>query len=346
MDEEADVTAQVRPRRRGLRVLAVLFTILLAIGAAGFGAWQWALARLDARGPLAAETAVIIPRGASSGTIAERLEQAGVVADARFFMLGLALDRHGPALRAGEFAFPAQASVRQAIGILRSGRTVQRRLTIPEGLTVAQIIPLVEQAEGLTGTIETVPAEGALLPETWAYAWGDTRASVVRRMTEAMDRALAEAWAARDPDVPLANPREVLILASIIEKETAVAEERGRVAGVFTNRLRRGMPLQSDPTVVYAASGGSGDLGRPISRADLDADHPMNTYRNRGLPPQPIASPGRASLMAAVRPAETDALYFVADGTGGHVFSRTLEEHNRAVARWRQIERERGLRQN
>ncbi|WP_144185589.1 endolytic transglycosylase MltG [Elioraea rosea] len=345
MEAEAGATAEVRPRRRGLRALTVVLVLVLAIGAAGFGAWQWTLGRLDAAGPLASETAVIIPRGASSGTIAERLEQAGVVKDARLFMLGLALDQ-GPALRAGEFAFPAQASIRQAIGILRSGRTVQRRLTVPEGLTVAQIITVIEQAEGLTGPIETVPAEGTMLPETWAYSWGDTRASVIRRMAEGMERALAEAWAARDPSVPLANPREALILASIIEKETGVAEERGRVAGVFANRLRRGMPLQSDPTVVYAASGGAGELGRPISRADLDADHPMNTYRIRGLPPQPIASPGRASLMAAVRPAETDALYFVADGTGGHVFSRTLEEHNRAVARWRQIERERGLRQN
>jgi UPF0755 protein len=326
-------------------VLAGLGAVVLVLGAASLGAWHWALRQLDAQGPAEAETAVVIPRGASSGTIAQRLEAAGVITDQRFFMLGLALDPGAP-LRAGEFAFPARVSIREAIGILRAGRTVQRRLTVPEGLTMAQILPLIEAAEGLVGTIETVPPEGSLLPETWAYSWGDSRASVVRRMAEGMDRALAEAWAARVPNLPLASPREVLILASIVERETGVADERAKVAGVFINRLRRNMPLQSDPTVIYAVTGGAGVLDRPISRADLEFDHPMNTYRNRGLPPLPIAAPGRASLMAVVRPAETDALYFVADGSGGHVFSRTLEEHNRAVARWRQIERERGLRSN
>lgn len=345
MDGAPEATAPARPRRRGVRLLAGLLAACLLLGAAGFGAWRWALLQLDAAGPAKAETAVVIPRGASSGTIAERLAAGGIVADQRFFLLGLALVPGSP-LRAGEFAFPAGVSIREAIAILRSGRTVQRRLTVPEGLTVAQVLGLVEEAEGLIGTVDTVPPEGMLLPETWAYSWGDTRASVVRRMTEAMERALAEAWAARAPNLPLASAREALILASIIEKETGVADERAKVAGVFVNRLRRGMPLQSDPTVIYAVTGGAGTLDRPISRADLAFDHPVNTYRNRGLPPLPIAAPGRASLMAAVRPAETDALYFVADGTGGHVFSRTLEEHNRAVARWRQIERERGLRSN
>jgi UPF0755 protein len=345
MEAPPQPTAVTRPRRRWLRLLSGLLGLLLLLGAAGFGGWQWLLRQIEAPGPMQAETAVVIPRGASTGTIAERLDAAGVIADQRLFLLALALDPGTP-LRAGEFAFPAGASIRDAIAILRSGRTVQRRLTVPEGLTVAQILALIEAADGLTGTIDTAPSEGTLLPETWAYSWGDSRASVVRRMSEAMDRALAEAWAARAPNLPLASPREVLILASIVERETGVADERAKVAGVFINRLRRNMPLQSDPTVIYAVTGGAGVLDRPISRADLEFDHPMNTYRNRGLPPLPIAAPGRASLMATVRPAETDALYFVADGSGGHVFSRTLEEHNRAVARWRQIERERGLRSN
>jgi len=346
MAEGPEATAKPRRRgSRGLRLLSGLVGLLLLAGAAGGGLVIWTIGQLDAPGPLAAERAVVIPRGASAGVIAERLAAAGVIQSERLFLIGLAVAPGAP-LRAGEYAFPAGATVRQAIAILRSGRTVQRRLTIPEGLTVAQILALLEAAEGLTGTVETVPAEGSLLPETWAYSWGDSRASLIRRMAEGMNRALTEAWAARAETLPLASPREALILASIIERETAVAEERAKVAGVFVNRLRRGMPLQSDPTVIYAASGGTGVLDRPLTRADLELDHPVNTYRTPGLPPLPIAAPGRASLMAAVRPAETDALYFVADGSGGHVFSRTLEEHNRAVARWRQIERERGLRSN
>lgn len=343
MNEPPPATAPIRPRRRGLRVLAALLGVAVLLAAGAFAAWQGVLQRLGAPGPLAEEKAVVIPRGSSSGSIADRLAAAGVIDGTRLFLLGLAIEPGSP-LRAGEFAFPAGASVRETISILRTGRTVQRRLTIPEGLTVAQILTLIEAAEGLTGSVAAAVPEGSLLPETWSYSWGDSRASVIRRMSEAMDRALAEAWAARSPNLPLATPREALILASIIEKETGVAEERAKVAGVFANRLRRRMPLQSDPTVIYAASGGTGVLDRPISRADLALDHPVNTYRNAGLPPLPISAPGRASLMAAVRPAETDALYFVADGSGGHVFSRTLEEHNRAVTRWRQIERDRGPR--
>jgi len=214
---------------------------------------------------------------------------------------------------------------------------VQRRLTIAEGLTARQITRLLEGTEGLTG--ETPPiAEGALLPETYAFTLGDSRASVVRRAAAAMEQAVAEAWAARAPDLPLASPRDAVILASIIERETGVAEERGLVAGVFVNRLRRGMMLQSDPTVAYGAGQGM-PLDRPLTRADLNEDHPYNTYRIRGLPPGPIAAPGRESLRAATQPETTDYLYFVADGTGGHAFGRTLEEHNRNVARWRALRR-------
>jgi UPF0755 protein len=329
------------PPRRGRvrRLLAGLILMLAVLGAGAYGAFHWAVAQYHAPGPLAEERAVVIPRGAATATIAERLEEAGVIANARAFLVATWATAEAGPLRAGEFAFPARASLRSVIETLRSGRTVQRRLTVPEGLTVAQILALLEETEGLTGTVVTPPPEGSLLPETWAYSWGDTRESLIRRMREGMERALAEAWAQRADDLPFDTPREALILASIVERETGVAAERGRVAGVFVNRLRRGMPLQSDPTVIYAVTGGLGVMDRPISRADLDADHPHNTYRNRGLPPTPIASPGRASILAAVQPEATDALYFVADGQGGHVFSRTLEEHNRAVARWRAIER-------
>jgi UPF0755 protein len=182
--------------------------------------------------------------------------------------------------------------------------------------------------------------EGQILPETYAYQWGDSRASVVRRADQALDVALAELWAGRQPNLPLATPRQAVILASIVERETGKPEERARVAGVFLNRLRRGMPLQSDPTAAYAAADG-GVLDRPLTRADLDRDHPFNTYRTRGLPPGPIASPGRDALRAVLQPEATEFLYFVADGTGGHAFARTLDEHNRNVARWREIERQR-----
>lgn len=331
------------PERRGriLRLLAGLLLTLAVLGTGAYGGFRWAVAQYEAPGPLAEERAVVIPRGAATGTIAERLLAAGVIANARAFLIAAWATADAGPLRAGEYAFPERASLGTVLEVLRSGRTVQRRLTVPEGLTVAQILALLDETEGLTGSVETPPPEGSLLPETWSYSWGDTRESLVRRMREAMDRALAEAWAERAEDLPIATPREALILASIIERETGIAEERGKVAGVFINRLRRGMPLQSDPTVIYAVTDGAGAMDRPLSRADLDTDHPHNTYRNRGLPPTPIASPGRASLLAAVRPEETNALYFVADGRGGHVFSRTLEEHNRAVARLRAIERER-----
>ncbi len=325
---------------RWLRWLGLL---LLLLGlAAGGAAWQgWRL--YTAPGPLAESRTIIIPRGGAEG-IARALAEAGVVADPRAFTAAALVTRAEGPLRAAEFAFPPGASIQEVLRILREARPVQRRLTIPEGLTARQIAALIEQAEGLTGEVPPLE-EGAVLPETYAYEWGDRRAALVRRATQAMERALAEAWEARAEDLPLATPREALILASIVERETAKPEERARVAGVFVNRLRRGMPLQSDPTVIYAATEGAatglGSAERPITRADLDRDHPFNTYRNRGLPPGPIAAPGREALRATTRPAATEDLYFVADGTGGHAFARTLEEHNRNVARWRQIERAR-----
>jgi UPF0755 protein len=227
--------------------------------------------------------------------------------------------------------------------ILREARPVQRRVTIAEGLSALQIQALLDKTEGLMGEAEPI-AEGSILPETYAFEWGDSRAALIRRAQAAMNTALAEAWRDRAPNLPLRSAREALILASIIERETGKAEERALVASVFINRLRRNMPLQSDPTVVYAATGGAA-LERAITRADLDRDSPFNTYRNRGLPPGPIANPGRDSLRAATRPATSNFLYFVADGSGGHAFAETLDGHNRNVARWREIERQRGVRQ-
>lgn len=307
--------------------------LLVAGGAFG---WVWAQRLWVAPGPLATPVQLVIPRGANGPAIGALLTEAKVVADARSFAAAAWITRDQGPLRAAEFVFPPAASLQQVLDILRRARPVQRRLTIPEGLTIRQILPLLERAKGLAGDTPAF-AEAALLPETYTYQWGDTRAALVTRADTAMDAALAEAWAARAPNLPLASPRDALVLASIIERETARPEERARVAGVFVNRLRRGMPLQSDPTVAYAAA--AGPLDRPITRADLDRDHPFNTYRIRGLPPGPIAAPGVASLRAATRPEAHEFLYFVADGAGGHAFGRTLEEHNANVARWRALAR-------
>lgn len=274
-----------------------------------------------------------MPR-APTARLGETLAAAGIITHPLAFRLAVrATESEGP-LRAAEFAFPARASLRQVLSILRTARPVQHRLTIPEGLTASQIATLFDRADALSGDA-VVPAEGAVLPETYSFERDAPRAAVLARAEAAMKQALHQAWEERDPALPLASPRELLILASIIERETSRPEERAHMAGVFLNRLRLGMKLQSDPTVIYAASGGAGALDRPLSRADLDWDTPYNTYRNTGLPPGPICAPGAATLRATAHPAATDDLYFVADGHGGHAFARTLDEHNRNVARWR-----------
>ena len=314
--------------------------LLLPIALCGI-AVAGAMHTYQSPGPLAAPVQVVVPRGGVAAAAAV-LERDGIVQNARTFTLAAWITRGEGAIRSAEFAIPAGASLADVLSILREGRAVQRRLTIPEGLLARQIAALLDRAEALSGETPAV-AEGAVLPETYAYAHGETRAAILRRAEEAMGRALAETWAARAEGLPLTTAREALVLASIIERETGKPEERARVAGVFINRLRRNMPLQSDPTVAYAAADGA-VLDRPLTRADLERDHPFNTYRNRGLPPGPVASPGRESLRAAVQPEVHDLLYFVADGSGGHAFARTLDEHNRNVARWREVERARGAR--
>ncbi len=296
-----------------------------------------AIAHFNDPGPLAEPRAVVIPRGGPARP-GEVLAEAGIVANPLPLRLAAwATASQGP-LRAGEYLFPAAATLRDVLAILRTARPVQHRMTIPEGLTAAAIAILLERTETLSGDA-VVPQEGAVLPDTYLHERATTRAALLDRATRAMDRALAEAWAGRAEGLPLATPHDLLTLASIVERETGRHEERARVAQVFINRLKRGMRLQSDPTVVYAASGGIGTLDRPISRADLDAQHPYNTYRIPALPPSPIASPGPASLAAVAHPTTGDDLFFVADGTGGHAFARTLDEHNRNVARWRALAR-------
>ena len=305
---------------------------------AGLAAW-WGLRQYRAPGPLAEARAYVVPRGGIED-IGQALAGAGIVADARAFTLAAWATRRDGPLHAAELAFPAGASLEQVLDVLRHARPVQRRLTIAEGLTVGQVAALLERAEGLVGALPAL-AEGSVLPETYAYQWGETRAALAGRAQAAMAQALAELWAGRDANLPFTTPLQAVTLASIVERETGLAEERPRVAAVFVNRLRRGMKLQSDPTVVFAATNGAGSMDRPISRADLDRDHPYNTYKIPGLPPGPIACPGREALRAVLHPPATEELFFVADGTGGHTFTRTEEEHNRAVRRWREIERSR-----
>jgi UPF0755 protein len=303
------------------------------------GATFYAVRSYDAPGPLQVANVVLVPRGGLD-QVADALVQEGVVRNAFALRAAAIATRGQGAVRAGELQFPAAASLRQVLDVLRNARPVQHRLTIPEGLTAAQVAILLDRAPALEGD-PAIPEEGRLLPETYAYERGTSRVALVERGRIAMDRALGRSWAARNPAVPLDTPRDALILASIVERETAKPEERPRVAAVFLNRLRRRMKLQSDPTVVYGASGGVGVLEHGLTKADLERADPYNTYRIPGLPPGPISMPGLASLRAVTQPADTDDLFFVADGSGGHVFARTAEEHLRNVARWREAERAR-----
>lgn len=321
------------------RLLAGGFTLLLLLAALGVGGVFYGLRMFEQPGPALSETVVELPRGSSLGAIARRLEESGVVADARVFRYGVRYLGDPTGLKAGEYAFPAGASMAEVAAMLGAGDVVQRKVTVAEGLTSREIVALLLAEPALSGAVETLPDEGWLAPETYFFERGEAREAVLARMAEAQRETLAELWPARAPDLPLATPEEALVLASIVEKETGVASERPEVASVFINRLRRGMRLQSDPTVIYGVTGGREAFEGPIKRSDLDADNAWNTYRIAGLPPTPIANPGRASIAAVLDPAETDYLYFVADGTGGHAFSKTLAEHNENVRRWREIER-------
>ncbi len=318
-------------RRWLLSFVGLSLTAALGYGFFAFNAYT------DGKGPNAEETIVLLPRGAGLGTIVSHLDQAGVINHPWLFQLAVRLGGHDRALKAGEYAFPAGVTPNEVIAKLTEGKSLLRRITVIEGQTVAETFRLLDQAEGLNGDLPERPEEGTLLPETYLYSQGDSKAGLVKRMQAAMTEVLEKAWANRADDLPFATPREALIMASIVDKETAVPEERSEVAAVFVNRLRLGMRLQSDPTIIYGLTQGEGPLDRELTRQDWKLEDPYNTYRIDALPPGPIGNPGRLSIEAVMRPAEVDYLYFVADGTGGHAFALTLEEHNENVARWRRI---------
>ena len=286
-------------------------------------------------GPLAGSRAIVVPR---SGTaqLAAALAQDGVIDHPLLFRGAVWVTRGDGPIHAAEFAFPAHASIQQVLAVLRTSHPVQHHLTIAEGLTAQQIVAVLARAEAMTGDVRTIE-EGAMLPQTYDYEFGAARATLVARAKAAMDKDIAAAWSDRAPGLPLTTPRDALILASIVERETAKPEERPHVAAVYLNRLRQGMKLQADPTVVYLASNGAGVLDHHLTRAELSRDDPFNTYRSVGLPPAPICSPGLSSLHAVLHPAASDDLFFVADGSGGHAFSRNYEAHGVAVARWRAL---------
>lgn len=315
---------------RFLMMLVVLAGLL--VGGAGLFVIK-KLASID--GPLDHDTVVYIAPGTPVAAMARQLSDAGAIDAAWIFRAESILKRAGGPLKAGEYEIKDGMSTDEIIALLQSGKTYVRSLTIPEGLMSVEIVDLVNHAEAMEGVVSDIPAEGSLLPETYHYTRGDSRAAMIARMQKSMQDKLAQLWDKRSPAAPVNTPQEAVTLASIVEKETGVAAERARVAGVFANRLRQNMPLQSDPTVIYAITQGQSRLDRPLSRADLQSGSPYNTYTHPGLPPGPIANPGAQSLQAVLSPEANDYLYFVADGTGGHAFARSLAEHNSNVGKWR-----------
>jgi len=326
-----------------LLIAAAVVVVVVALAAASVAWVGWT--RWTTPGPTVDTVRVLIPRGAGVKRITAILAEQGLLRDRLdevVFPLGVTLTDLAARLQAGEYDIPAGVRMVDIAQQLAAGAgLVQRPFTVAEGLTTPVVLDLLRAMPELDGDITLTPPTGALLPETYHTLRGEPRDAVVRRMMAAMEKALAELWPTRAEGLPFTTPEQAVVLASIVERETAVAAERPRVAAVFVNRLRLGMRLQSDPTVIYGLRPETGTLDRALLRSDLEAEHPWNTYVIAGLPPSPIANPGRESLAAVLNPADTKDLYFVADGTGGHAFARTLDEHNRNVAQWRRVQRER-----
>ena len=318
-----------------------IITIVLALMICAGGVYIYGKQKIEAPGPLQEDKIVNIPTRAGMADIADTLQREGVIDNNRWVFIGsvIALKARSE-LKPGEYSFQKNASLRDVIGTIVEGKVVQHAVTVPEGLTSEQIVTRLSDNDIFAGSVREIPREGTLLPETYKFPRGTTRDQVIQRMQQAQKRTLAEIWERRSPDIPIKTPEQLITLASIIEKETGKADERSRVAAVFVNRLRQRIKLQSDPTIIYGLVGGKGTLGRPIKRSEIQQPSPYNTYVVDGLPPGPIANPGRASLEAAANPARTRDLFFVADGTGGHSFSDTYDQHQKNVAKLRAMERQ------
>ncbi|WP_339757823.1 endolytic transglycosylase MltG [uncultured Hoeflea sp.] len=332
-----------RARNQVVVFLNFLLSLIILVAIVGIGVFWYGKTEFEGPGPLDQTTDFMVREGAGLNQIAAGLESQGIITNQRIFSLGAKGVLGDDTLKAGEYEIKAGSSMQEIVELMQSGKSILHSFTVPEGQTVQQIFDRLKADEMLQGDMpDEMPPEGALLPETYKFSRGTTRAEIVEQMAKAQVRALEQVWARRAPDLPLESPEELVILASIVEKETARADERPRVAGVFINRLNRGIRLQSDPTIIYGLFGGAGKPSdRPIYKSDIEKPTPYNTYVIDRLPPTPIANPGREAMEAVANPSRTNDLYFVADGTGGHAFAQTLDEHNSNVARWRRLESER-----
>jgi UPF0755 protein len=305
-----------------------------------FGLIVWGQRQFAAPGPLAEPFVMEVDRGEGLSSVASKLEAGGAIREGTLFRIAARYTNQDSGLRYGEYQIPAGASMKDILALMNRGGNVLRQVIVPEGWTSWQVVQMLNEQDELAGEIAEVPPEGSLAPAGYDFQRGDTRQSLIDRMRARQETILAEAWANRDQGLPIKTPEELLTLASIVEKETGVEGERPMVASVFENRLKRGMRLQTDPTVIYGLTLGKEALGRGLRASELSKATPYNTYVITGLPPTPIANPGKAAIEATANPAEGDMLYFVADGSGGHAFAATLSEHNRNVAAWRRIEAE------
>lgn len=323
-------------------VLTVSLIGMLLVGGMSFTIYN----QYESPGPLDAPRVVVIPKGEGRIAIAERLEKDGIISNRWTFVGGHLMQnffgqRKNGELKAGEYEIKEHASIREVIDTLSEGKSILYKATLPEGLTSEQIVERLKAEPSLSGEVTHVPPEGSLLPDTYYFSKGTPRQEILERMQAEMGKAISALWENRDPSLPIKSAEELVTFASIVEKETGRADERDRVAAVFYNRLRKGMRLQSDPTIVYGIVGGQGALGRGITKFDIETKSPYNTYQISGLPPGPICNPGKSAMQAALHPAQTSDLYFVADGTGGHAFSENLKDHNTAVQKWREVEKQR-----